>query len=120
MRPQFRLLRGAGEDPQLQSFLDCVQDNAFCQLAAGHYYLNATGAKQNIGLGIEYLKTAAASGEMHAEYELGLLYDRGGIVPVDHNEGLRLIKLAAEQGHADARAYLDAQNTGAAETANAS
>lgn len=115
---QYGLSQRADKASQLQSFLSCASDNAFCQLAAGDYYLNATGEDQNVGKGVELLKTAAASGEMHAQFELGVLLDRGGIVPVDHNEGLRLIKLAASQGNADARAYL--ANTTSGETVTGS
>ena len=41
-----------------------------------------------------------------AQFNLGLMYDKGEGVPQDDAEAVRWYRLAAEQGHAEAQANL--------------
>ena len=43
-----------------------------------------------------------------AQLNLGLMYAQGQGVPQDYQEAVRLYRLAAEQGNADAQMVLDA------------
>ncbi len=46
-------------------------------------------------------------GDAHAQYHMGILYERVQGIPRDYQEALRLYRLAAEQGHAQARFDLE-------------
>jgi len=60
---------------------------------------------------IDYIKVLkvrnkADSGDAAAQFELGLLYSTGTIVPQNDNESVKWFRLAAEQGLAEAQRYL--------------
>ena len=48
-------------------------------------------------------KPLAEQGHAKAQYNLGVMYERGDGVPQDHKEAVRLYRLAAEQGNAKAQ-----------------
>jgi TPR repeat protein len=48
----------------------------------------------------------AKHGDIRAQYNLGVLYDKGFGVPQDFAEAIRWYRAAADQGHLDAQAYL--------------
>ncbi len=50
---------------------------------------------------------AARQGLAEAQYSLGILFLTGSGVQLSQEEALKWIRRAAEQGHADAKAYLD-------------
>ena len=59
------------------------------------------------------LSVMAEQGDAAAQYCFGLLYQRGGVmykgtkaVPQDMAEGLKWVRKAAEQGHAEAQFHL--------------
>ena len=45
----------------------------------------------------------AGKGDAVAQYNLGLMYDKGNGVPQDYAEAVKLYRLAAKQGHASAQ-----------------
>jgi TPR repeat protein len=53
------------------------------------------------------MRLAAQQGLAIAQYDLGLMYVRGRGVVRSRSEGIRWIKRAAAQGHAEALAKLD-------------
>jgi TPR repeat protein len=54
----------------------------------------------SIATGEDYIRTAANSGSVNAQYELALLYSRGSDdFHVDGEESIRWLKKAAEKGH---------------------
>lgn len=55
-------------------------------------------------------RLAAGQGDVHAQYNLGLMYANGTGVPQDYNEAAKWFRLAAEQGHASAQYNLHAIN----------
>jgi TPR repeat protein len=48
-------------------------------------------------------KTIAEQGNASAQYNLGLMYDTGEVVPLDYAEAMNWYRLAAQQGHAKAQ-----------------
>lgn len=55
---------------------------------------------------LKKLRPLAAKGDAHAQYELGLMYDRGIGVPQDYKEAVSWYRKAAEQGNASAQFHL--------------
>ena len=54
----------------------------------------------------DYWRARAEAGEAIAQYNLGVLYAVGRGVPQHAAEAVRWLRLATEQGHADARSKL--------------
>lgn len=52
---------------------------------------------------IESIKLKAAQGDAKAQYNLGIIYDKGYGVPEDDAEAVKWYKKAAEQGDAEAQ-----------------
>ena len=48
----------------------------------------------------------AEQGEAEAQYQLGMMHERGRGVPKDYKQALKWIRLTAEQGHAGAQYWL--------------
>ena len=55
---------------------------------------------------LELYKTEADQGNADAQFQLGLMFDKGIDVARDDAEAMRLYRLAAAQGHASAQYYL--------------
>ncbi len=55
---------------------------------------------------LKKLRPLAEQGDANAQYNLGVMYDRGRGVPRDYAEAARWHRLAAEQGHAGAQTVL--------------
>ena len=55
---------------------------------------------------LKELQPAAQAGDAEAQFHLGLMYDFGRAVPVDHVKAAALYRKAADQGHADAQYHL--------------
>ena len=53
---------------------------------------------------------SAEQGYPDAQFELGLMYKHGAGVPKDNKEAMKWFKLAAEQGHSDAKLIIAAEN----------
>lgn len=51
-------------------------------------------------------REAAESGDVRAQYALGVIYDTGTGVPVDYTEGFRWFEMSAEGGYAPAQAKM--------------
>jgi TPR repeat protein len=51
-------------------------------------------------------KPLAEQGDVHVQFNLGLMYDNGQGVPQDYKESLKWYRLAAYQGYADAESNL--------------
>ena len=49
------------------------------------------------------MKPLAEQGHASAQYNLGIMYEKGQGVPQDYAEAVKLFRKAAEQGHADAQ-----------------
>jgi len=52
------------------------------------------------------IKKLAESGDVEAQFNLGLMYDQGQGVPQNYSEAVKWYRKAAEQGHADAQYFL--------------
>ena len=52
---------------------------------------------------IEELRLQAEQGDASAQYNLGVMYDRGDGVDQDYQEALKWYRLAAKQGNAEAQ-----------------
>lgn len=80
---------------------------AWGQFAVGHCYLQGRcGVKQNTKIAAYFFKLAADQGNMEGQFCLATLYATGDGVKLDQMEGLRLMRLAAAQGHKEARQIL--------------
>ena len=55
---------------------------------------------------LRLLQPYAAQGDASAQYNLGLMYEKGLGVPQDYNEAVKLYRLAAAQGNAPAQSNL--------------
>jgi TPR repeat protein len=72
--------------------------------SASHLGLNA----QVPGESIASLTARATAGDVKAEYDLGLSYDRGQGVPQDHAQATAWFLKAADQGFAHAQSFIGA------------
>ena len=52
------------------------------------------------------IKKLAESGDVEAQFNLGLIYDQGQGVPQNYSEAVKWYRKAADQGHADAQYFL--------------
>jgi TPR repeat protein len=57
---------------------------------------------------MEWWRLAAAQGDLDAQYNLGVCYERGEGVEVDYEEAVKWYRIAARAGHEDAYRALDA------------
>jgi TPR repeat protein len=57
---------------------------------------------------MEWWRLAAAQGDLDAQYNLGVCYERGEGVEVDYEEAVKWYRIAAKAGHEDAYRALDA------------
>ncbi|GHT40295.1 hypothetical protein AGMMS49921_01440 [Endomicrobiia bacterium] len=67
---------------------------------------NAKGVEQNYKEASNWFKKSAEQGNAKAQYNLGLMYDKGEGVKQDYKEAVDWYKKAALQGHSDARTVL--------------
>ncbi|MEO6394359.1 MAG: toll/interleukin-1 receptor domain-containing protein [Devosia sp.] len=81
-----------------QRFEQCAAANPFCALALGGFHKYGPQQYDDIARARELFEAAAASGELHAQFELAVLYEQGDGVAQDTNEALRLYELASAQG----------------------
>jgi TPR repeat protein len=56
--------------------------------------------------GIEVLRKSAKDGDANAEFQLGVLYNEGKVVPQDIEEAVRLFRSAADKGLVEAQYHL--------------
>ena len=56
---------------------------------------------------VAWYREAAAQGNEHAQFLLGLAHMAGEVVPLDYDEAVKWFRKAAEQGHPKAQEYLD-------------
>jgi len=55
---------------------------------------------------IKGIKKLAESGDVEAQFNLGLMYDQGQGVPQNYSEAVKWYRKAADQGHADAQYFI--------------
>ena len=60
-------------------------------------------AKKNVPEALKILTTDAENGVAEAQYSLGAMYANGEGVPQDDQEAMKWYRLAAEQGHSEAK-----------------
>ena len=63
----------------------------------------AAAQRQDFATAFKLWRPLAAQGSTSAQYNVGLMYDKGEGVPQDYAEAVRWYKLAAAQGLADAQ-----------------
>ena len=74
----------------------------------GHLYRQGLGVEADGHIAAAWYQVAADAGVISAEYNLGMLYLRGGTgLPVDRDEGLKRLTKAAAAGYIPAKAELD-------------
>lgn len=86
-----------GYEPAQQR-LDLLKNNL---KTADDYY-----AKNNYIKAHEIYYKLAQSGDVDAQFKLGLIYEQGKGVALDNNTGIKWYRKAAEQGHVDAQCRL--------------
>ena len=100
-------------DISLKAFLKCADTNALCQLAAGHFYQFGPDGYRSVPNMVDMFTRGAAAGEMHAQFELGLLFLNGQGVGKDLDQAMSLFQLSASQGNVDASEQIKAITNGA-------
>lgn len=74
----------------------------------GHLYRQGLGVEADGHIAAAWYQVAADAGVISAEYNLGMLYLRGGPgLPVDQAEGVKRLGKAAEAGYLPAKAELE-------------
>jgi hypothetical protein len=66
-------------------------------------YLEGLGVPQDYAQAISWYRKAAAQGDAHAQFNLGLMYDHGRGVPQDYAQAASWFSKAADQGDANAQ-----------------
>ncbi|MDR1486658.1 MAG: sel1 repeat family protein, partial [Deltaproteobacteria bacterium] len=80
--------------------LQGIQNNEIYSLSTlGAIY----GTQENYAESFKYLEQAAKKGEFIAQYNLGVMYERGNGVAQSYAEAARLYRLAVEQGYSPAQ-----------------
>ena len=84
-----------------------IQGNASAQLALGNFYAGMeTETDENRKKAVEWFQKAAGQGLSDAQYCLGVCYQLGIGVAVNHNEALEWYYKAVEQNHSAAQSNL--------------
>lgn len=65
-------------------------------------YLSTNGNSQERRKGIEYIKRAASLGNHYAQYNLGLMYEKGEILPKNLEEAAKLYEQSSKKGNVKA------------------
>jgi TPR repeat protein len=74
----------------------------------GHLYRQGLGVEADGHIAAAWYQVAADAGVISADYNLGMLYLRGGPgLSSDHSEGMARLRKAADAGYVPARAELD-------------
>lgn len=74
----------------------------------GHLYRQGLGIEADGHIAAAWYQVAADAGVISADYNLGMLYMRGGPgLPTDSDEGLARLRKAADAGYVPAKAELD-------------
>lgn len=81
------------------------------QALAGIYENGLYGTKANIDYGLRLRIKASETGSKEAQYSLGILVYKGNGFNQNRNQGMKLIKMAAAQGHSEAIDFLKAVET---------
>lgn len=76
------------------------------QVLAGIYENGLYGTKADIGHGLRLRIKASETGSKEAQYSLGILVYKGNGFNQNRTEGMKLIKMAAAQGHSEAIDFL--------------
>lgn len=71
--------------------------------------INGEGGPADPAAGVSWLKKSAVGGFARAQHALGLLYERGDLVPLSLSEATDWFRKAAEQGYRDAQVSLATQ-----------
>ena len=81
---------------------------ACATVAAADSYEDALSAfmRKDFALAAQLFRPLAEQGNARAQYNLGLMYDKGQGVPQDAQEAVKWYRKAAEQGHARAQGNL--------------
>ena len=66
----------------------------------------AAYSRKDYATAVSLYRLAATQGDAEAQYNLGLMYDKGQGVVQDHKEAVKWYRLAAAQGNASAQYYL--------------
>jgi TPR repeat protein len=98
---QFGLYAPQNSKQSFATLSRCVDTSVFCQLVTGLFRRFVPGYVDG-PLSVEMFERAAASGEMHAQYQLGNLYERGDGVPLDLDKAREYYRLAVAQGLSEA------------------
>lgn len=91
---------GLGFDDKNESFrwfsAAANQGSAEAEYVVGLYYQRGFGTERNQGLANKWFQSALKHGCMSAAYELGINYLNGWGTEIDTEEGIRLLKMAAD------------------------
>jgi TPR repeat protein len=92
----------------MSDFTDCLEKakagDPISQLNLVHYYCGSDGVERDEEAMLKYCTLAASQGFAPAQWQLGLMYERGipSIVSKDYALAAKWYRLAAEQGNAHA------------------
>ena len=102
----YMLYHGLGVDKNLASAFDhfskgAKQKNGLSLNGLGLMHLNGDHVKKDIYKAYELFNSASGLGDSSAQFNLAslILYEWSGEIQVNHDRGLKLLNLAAHQGH---------------------
>ena len=82
-------------------------DSESQRMISCYYLYGDRGVEQNTELAIEWLKRAADGGNAEAQYNLGIEYMKGTLIPQNTVNGLWWIEISSKAGHEKAKLYLE-------------
>jgi len=83
-----------------------LQDAAAQFTLGGNYYFGQNGYTQDYSQAKKWFEASAKQGHASAQYNLGLMYLKGKVIPKDLNKAKLWLEKASNQGHLEAQVGL--------------
>ena len=83
-----------------------LQDAAAQFTLGGNYYFGYNGYTQDYSQAKKWFEASAKQGHASAQYNLGLMYLKGKVIPKDLNKAKLWLEKASNQGHLEAQVGL--------------